>query len=121
MKTPGFLLMLFLTASFITINCDTLSGDNPPSNPFPPIKTRSFSPCSVSQEGSIVTLCFRADCGNVTTSIESEYGDLVYETNTTVTFGSSINIDTTGWDSGNYTLTVTNSVGVIYTTNIDIP
>jgi hypothetical protein len=59
--------------------------------------------------------------GDGEVSVEGENYNIAYETNVTVISGSSISIDTTGWEGGSYTLTVPNSVGVIYITNIDIP
>jgi hypothetical protein len=121
MNTHKFVLMLILTAEMLT--CTALRGNYSPINSFPPIKVRAcsiVSPCFVSQNGTLINIDFTTNLGSITVSIKDESGDLVYETNTTATSGSSFTIDTTGWGSGNYTLTVTNSSDVIYTTVIDI-
>jgi Protein of unknown function (DUF3244). len=94
-------------------------GNNEPT--IPPVKAPSLSVCCVSNVGNVIVLSFYKNVGEGTVSIEDANYNIAYETNVTAPSGSSISIDTTGWKSGSYTITVTTSVGVIYTTEIDIP
>jgi hypothetical protein len=106
------------------VHYETSRGDDPPSNPNPPIKTQSSqnsNPCLVSQNGSIITLEFTANCGCVTISLEDNCNNIVYEANIIGSVDSSLMIDTTGWESGSYTLAVTNDSGTIFTISVDIP
>lgn len=118
MKLKRLILLWIVIA--VSLPIQFIKGDTP-ENPNPPMKSKSISAFSVMQNPNSVTLYFNLTQNIVSISIEDEIGCLVYCTDANATSGSSISIDTTGWDSGSYALTVTNSVGVIYTTNIDIP
>lgn len=119
MKRPKLILLGIIVA--IALPSQIVKGDTSIiSNPNPPIKSKSISVCSVTQAGNCIDLYFNLDAGDVTVSVENETGDIVYETNTTATSGSSLSIDTSTWESGSYTLTVTSATGIIYTTDIGI-
>nr|WP_246392514.1 DUF3244 domain-containing protein [Microbacter margulisiae] len=98
-------------------------GDDP-TNPNPPIKTQStqiYTPCLVSQDGSVITVEFTANCGYVTISLVDSFNNIVYETSMIGSVDSSMAINTAGWTSGTYILVVTNDSGAIFTINVDIP
>jgi hypothetical protein len=118
MKLRRLILLWCVTAIFLPVQF--IKGDSP-ANPNPPMKSKSFAAFYVTQTTTSIILYFNLTQNIVSVSVEDEAGCLVYDTDTNATFGSSICIDTAGWDSGNYTITVTNSVGGIYTTEIDIP
>ncbi len=116
-RTKLFLLGIVIASA---LPSQIVKGNTPISNPNSPIKSKSISVCSVVQAGNYIDLYFNLNAGDVTVAVENETGDIVYETNTTATSGSSLFIDTSAWENGSYTLTVTSTAGIIYTTDIDI-
>ncbi|MTK52077.1 DUF3244 domain-containing protein [Paludibacter sp.] len=104
----------------ICVPVQFINGESP-ENPNPPLKSKSISACSVQLSTDNVTLYFNLNLSTVTVSVEDMTDNLLYDTYITTMSGSSLTIDTTGWARGIYTLTVTNDIGVIYLTNIDIP
>jgi len=122
MKKQNLCYIGIITGILLMGNNTLMFGDNGDTdNPTtPPHKTRSISSCTISQNGYIVTLAFLANNGAVNITIDNEADDTVYDTTATAVAGTSLTIDTTGWESGTYTITVTSSAGVIYTTIVDI-
>lgn len=104
----------------LTVNSTPTFGYDDPTNP--PIKTSSFSfaSCSAVFDGNVINLAFIKNNGMATVTVEDENGEVVYEMTVNATSGTSLSIDTTGWENGSYMLVVTNSSGEIYETMIAI-
>jgi len=124
MKTQWNLFRYGILLSLI-ICCNTVLAENESDPPTgggngPIFKSPRVHPVSVTQEINCLTVSFTQNVGAVTVTIENEANDTVYNTTASAIAGTSLTIDTTGWESGTYILTVTSSAGVIYTTVVDI-
>jgi len=120
MKTTHFILTCLFTCFLLIIGSSKVLGDNDsaePVNPVPPVK----GPVSVTQDINELIVAFTQNIGTVTVSVEDASGNIMYETTITATAGSSLTIDTTGWDSGSYVLTVTDSSGTLYEIVVFVP
>ncbi len=63
-----------------------------------------------------------ASKSTVSITVEDQSGNVVYTTDVTSSIGTNLFIDTTGWESGTYIVTETNSNDtVVYDTMIMIP
>ena len=124
MKTTHFILTCLFTCFLLIIGSSKVLGDNDsaePVNPVPPVKAPAHRPVSVTQDINELIVAFTQNIGTVTVSVEDASGNIMYETTITATAGSSLTIDTTGWDSGSYVLTVTDSSGTLYEIVVFVP
>jgi len=124
MKTQWNLFRYGILLSLI-IGCNKVLAENESDPPTgggngPIFKSPRINPVSVTQEINCLIVSFTQNVGAVTVAVENEADDTVYDTTATAVAGTSLTIDTTGWESGTYTITVTSSAGVIYTTIVDI-
>ena len=115
-----FVFVLCMVPNF-AIADDGTPSDVDPGGGTPPHKAPAFRPVSVSQDINELIVDFAQNIGTVTVSVEDESGNIMYETTVFATAGSSLTIDTTGWDSGNYVLTVTDSSGTLYSIVVFVP
>jgi hypothetical protein len=120
MNTRQTILLCALTGVLLIGNNIIVSGENP-DGPQPPVKAPAPSHVSVTQDIDELIVSFAQNIGTVTVSVEDEAGNIMYETTVAATAGSSLTIDTTGWDSGNYVLTVTDSSVTLYEIVVFVP
>jgi hypothetical protein len=123
------LFLLFVLVTPVIASALNDEG-NPPSNPLPPVRVYSTygeqmllncQAMSVNSgtEGFIVE--FQYDCGNVTLTMTDANGATMYETTMVAYTGDTLFIDSTDWDSGDYTLTLMSSAGMTYTVHVSVP
>jgi hypothetical protein len=115
-----FVFVLCMIPNF-AIADDGTPTDVDPSGGVPPIKAPAHRPVSVTQDINELIVAFAQNIGTVTVSVEDESGNIMYETTAFATAGSSLTINTSGWDSGSYVLTVTDSSGTLYEIVVFVP
>ena len=94
--------------------------------PLPPTRIESMSLVESSKTLSTsmndYAIYVPASKSTVYITVEDQSGNVVYTTEVASSTGTNLYIDTTGWESGTYTVTETNSKGsVLYDTIIMIP
>jgi hypothetical protein len=114
------LVVLFVGLSSTSANALYSGGK------LPPVRIESMS--AVEQSSTLSTsmneypIYVPASTSTVSITVEDQSGNVVYTTNVTSNTGTNLFIDTTGWESGTYIVTETNSDNtVVYDTMIIIP
>jgi len=69
------------------------------------------SPVEVFQNSTGIELSFLCDLGDLCIEVTDESGAAVFQTVVKASAGSSLPIDTSSWDTGEYTLVITDKLG----------
>jgi len=80
-----------------------LIGSGPMRNSTPPVEAY--------QNATDVLLVFNSNLGRLNIEVLDEVGDTVFKTTVNATTGSTLTIDTSSWESGVYTLLITDGLG----------
>jgi hypothetical protein len=94
--------------------------------PLPPTQSQEASASiatTLSSAGTSITITVPQSSGTVTVTMADEDGFVMYQTTENTSSGAKqLTIDTLGWESGTYIVSVTNSAGVvIYETLVFVP
>jgi len=77
-----------------------------------PIRSQTMqSPVVAYQNSTCIQLVFLDDLGKLTISVDDQTGYNIYLTTVNATDGSTLSIDTSSWESGVYTLLITDGLG----------
>ena len=78
-----------------------------------PARSRALTPAVTAvQQSDYIALNYFRDSGVVTTTIYNEFGEVVYENETISANGVVEIIDTTEFESGEYTIVLTSTTGL---------
>ncbi|GAT61753.1 DUF3244 domain-containing protein [Paludibacter jiangxiensis] len=114
------LVLVFVGLSSTSVKAVYSGGTLPPVH----IESMSVAESSTTLSTSMneYSIYVPASKSTVYITVEDQSGNEVYTTNVTSSTGTNLFIDTTGWESGTYIVTETNSKGsVLYDTIIMIP
>jgi len=76
-----------------------------------PIRNPQTPPVEAFQNATDVLLVFNGNLGSLNIEVLEEVGDTVFKTTVNATTGSTLTINTGSWESGTYTLLITDGLG----------